>query len=237
MKKSLVGRLLPHGRYIKSIIYGGIDGIVTTFAVVAGGAGASLSPGTLLVLGVANLAADGFSMGFGDFISSRAENEYFTKEKDREIWLFEHNKEALRQELQDIYVQKGFDKQQAAELADLISINKSAVIDTVLSQRGISKSNGEPRIKCFYTFFSFLTFGALPMLTYIIPYFYPSLFAYEFQLACVLTGFTLFCLGAVKVKFTGKNWFFSGAEMILLGGVSATTAYLIGSFLSWLVVY
>ena len=61
------------GKYIKSVIYGGLDGIITTFAVVAGVAGAALSPAVVLILGFANLIADGLSMAIGDFLSTKAE--------------------------------------------------------------------------------------------------------------------------------------------------------------------
>jgi vacuolar iron transporter family protein len=167
------------GKYIKNIVYGGIDGIVTTFAVVAGGSGASLPSGILLILGFANLIGDGFSMAFGDYVSSRAENEY-------------------------------------------------------LAKRGIAKKNDSLVTKSIYTFCAFVVFGFLPLLTYIISHSFPDLKEYNFIIACILTGITLFNLGALKVKFTGKNWIYSGLEMLILGGFSSATAYFIGHSLAWL---
>ncbi|RDZ66244.1 hypothetical protein C5B90_07845 [Haloferax sp. Atlit-12N] len=64
------------GRYLPELIYGANDGIVTTFAVVAGVAGASLSPSIVIVLGFANLFADGFSMGMSNYLSERSEEDY-----------------------------------------------------------------------------------------------------------------------------------------------------------------
>ncbi|ELZ94313.1 VIT1/CCC1 transporter family protein [Haloferax sulfurifontis] len=64
------------GRYLPELIYGANDGIVTTFAVVAGVAGASLSPGIVIVLGFANLFADGFSMGMSNYLAERSEEDY-----------------------------------------------------------------------------------------------------------------------------------------------------------------
>ena len=64
------------GGYIAEVIYGANDGIVTTFAVVAGVAGASLDPGIVLILGIANLLADGFSMGMSNFLSQRSARDY-----------------------------------------------------------------------------------------------------------------------------------------------------------------
>lgn len=77
----------PHraggGQYIKSFVYGGLDGTITTFAVVAGVAGASLGSNVILILGFANLIADGIAMAFGDFLSTRAEQQYHAAERER----------------------------------------------------------------------------------------------------------------------------------------------------------
>lgn len=64
------------GRYLAEVIYGANDGIVTTFAVVSGVAGATLNPSIVLILGAANLFADGFSMGMSNFLSRRSEMDY-----------------------------------------------------------------------------------------------------------------------------------------------------------------
>src|SRR3989338_10774556 len=72
------------GKYIKSFVYGGLDGIITTFAVVAGVTGASLNAGIVLILGFANLTADGISMAFGDYLSTKAEKEYGRAERKKE---------------------------------------------------------------------------------------------------------------------------------------------------------
>jgi VIT1/CCC1 family predicted Fe2+/Mn2+ transporter len=64
------------GKYLAEVIYGANDGIVTTFAVVAGVAGAALSPSIVLILGAANLFADGFSMGMSNYLSRRSEEDY-----------------------------------------------------------------------------------------------------------------------------------------------------------------
>ena len=70
----------PNSRsYLKDGIYGAIDGAVTTFAVVSGVAGAGLSPSIVIVLGVANLVGDGFSMAAGNFLGTRAENQELEK--------------------------------------------------------------------------------------------------------------------------------------------------------------
>src|SRR5262245_20840930 len=110
----LIQRLhILHGKYIKSIIYGGLDGIVTTFAVVAGASGAALDPGIILILGCANLFADGCSMGFGDFMSSRAEHEYYEAEKTEAGKIYDQDSAHLYASVAMFYLNQGFSKEDA----------------------------------------------------------------------------------------------------------------------------
>ena len=76
LTRLLDGDIESSGAYLAEVIYGANDGIVTTFAVVAGVAGAALDPGVVVVLGVANLLADGFSMGMSNFLSRRSAVAY-----------------------------------------------------------------------------------------------------------------------------------------------------------------
>src|SRR3989338_6120932 len=91
------------GKYIKSFIYGGLDGTITTFAVVAGVAGAALSPSIVLILGFANLVADGISIAVGDYLSIKAEKEYGRAEKKREKEHISDSPRLEKKELTSIY--------------------------------------------------------------------------------------------------------------------------------------
>jgi len=74
------------GGLLKPIIFGGLDGILTSFAIVAGAAGGNLAPEVVLVLGFSNIFADALSMGVGEFLSSKANNEWILSERAREAW-------------------------------------------------------------------------------------------------------------------------------------------------------
>ncbi|OEF99944.1 hypothetical protein BHF71_07035 [Vulcanibacillus modesticaldus] len=221
------------GQFIKSLIYGGLDGIITTFAVVAGVAGASLSFGVVLILGFANLIADGLSMAIGDYLSSKAENEYKQAEREREIWEIEHFPEGEKQEMIELYVSKGLSKEDATAITNIISKNKEAWVDIMMVEElGIIEDNESPVKNAIVTFLSFVIFGFIPLITYVISTFLPGLKDSAFIIASVLTGITLFILGALKVKFTAKNWLSSGIEMLIIGGIAAFAAYGIGYVLS-----
>lgn len=75
-----------HGDFVKSLIFGGLDGIITTFAIVAAVAGSDMDTDVVILMGIANLLADGISMGLGDYLSEVAENNFVKKEREREMW-------------------------------------------------------------------------------------------------------------------------------------------------------
>ena len=115
--------------HLKEIVYGGTDGIVTTFAVVAGFAGVNSAPNvalpimTVLLFGLANLFADGLSMGLGDFLSQRAENEMFQHHKSIELAEIKTNPDHEAKETIDLLVEKGFAKEDAKALTEIYQKN------------------------------------------------------------------------------------------------------------------
>lgn len=223
------------GQYIKSVIYGGLDGIITTFAVVAGVAGAALSAGVVLILGFANLISDGLSMAIGDYLSTKAEMEYEDAERQRELWEIDNYPEGEKLELIELYMEKGMSEEDARIITETLARNKKAWIDVMMVEElGILSESDSPLKNALVTFFSFVVFGFIPILVYVLAKFIPGLGSYTFIIACALTGLTLFCLGALKVKITSKNWFLSGLEMLIVGGIAAAAAYLVGMLLSGL---
>ena len=223
------------GRYLKSVVYGGLDGIITTFAVVAGVAGASLSAGVVLILGFANLVADGISMAIGDYLSSKAEREYEAAERKREAWEVEHYPDGEKKELVELYEGKGVTRADAESMVGILARHPRAWVDVMMVEElGIVTSSESPLANAVATFLSFAVFGFIPLLTHVLATFLPVLRANSFLLASVLTGVTLFVLGAIKVRITGRNWFLSGLETLIIGGVAAAAAYGIGALLGGL---
>lgn len=224
------------GAFLKSFIYGGLDGIITTFAVVTGAVGASFSPKVAITLGLANLIADGISMATGDYLSTKAENEYKKKERDREAWEVDNFPEGEKKEMKEIYLDKGFSEKKADIIVNTLSENKKAWVDVMMREElGIIENNESPTKNAFVTFFSFVVFGIIPLVAYILARFIPSINIPTFFLACVLTASTLFLLGSLKVKITETKWYIGGLEMLSVGGLAAVSAYFIGDFIGKLV--
>ena len=223
------------GRYIKSFVYGGLDGLITTFAIVVGVAGASLSVGVIMILGLANLIADGISMAVGDFLSSKAESEYKQTERKREAWEVDNHPEGEKLELIELYQEKGISQKDAKTIVNVISKYREAWLDIMMLQElKIVDDEKSATKNALVTFFSFLLFGSIPVLIYVFSKYLPFIADNTFLSAAIFTSITLFFLGSLKVRMTGKNWFMSGLEMLFVGGLAAGAAFMIGYLLSGL---
>lgn len=222
-----------NGQYIKSLVYGAMDGIITTFAVVAGVVGAKLSVGIILILGIANLLADGLSMAIGDYLSTKAEVDYNNSERKREEWEVNHNPEGEKNELEELYISKGISKEDSKTLTNIISKYKKAWVDIMMVEElGIIENDDSPLKNALVTFFSFATFGFVPILGYMIGTRIEWLSGSVFLLDCILTGITLMVLGAIKGSITTKNKFISAIETLIVGGLAAGVAFAVGQILS-----
>jgi vacuolar iron transporter family protein len=220
------------GNYLGDMVYGGLDGIVTTFAVVSGVAGARLDASVILILGLANLLADGFSMATGNYLSTRSEREYYDRELRRQEWEIEHFPDGQRAELLALYQQHGYAEADAARMVAMQTADKqrwAAVM--MIEELGMVREDGNPLANALATFLAFVIAGALPLLVYLLGLVVPIAPDAAFPTSVVLSGVALFALGAAKVYVTGLNPIRSGLEMLLVGGLAALVAYVIGVLL------
>jgi VIT1/CCC1 family predicted Fe2+/Mn2+ transporter len=230
----------PHrtqsGAFIGEAVYGALDGIVTTFAVVAGVAGAKLSAGIVLVLGFANLVGDGLSMGVGSYLSTKSKREYQRSERERERWEIENYPDGEIHEIREIYGRKGFQGEDLERAVKVITSDKEIWVETMMQEElGIIEEEGHPFFNGLSTFLSFVVAGFIPLLFFVVGLAFPELAKYSFQMSVILTAVTLFAIGSLKVLVTQTNWWKSGLEMLIVGGAAAMGAYLIGYFLQGLV--
>jgi len=221
------------GKYLKSGVYGGLDGIITTFAVVAGVIGAGLSSSVILILGFANLIADGISMAMGDYLSTKSEGEYYMTERDIEKKEARENPKTEKINLKSILVKKGFNNEDAEKISFLISKNKKYQVETMLHEElGLLYDNVHLKKNALVTFSSFSLFGMVPLLLFVVGSIFDTPIPNAFLWASLLSGISMFSLGAVKSKITKRNWFKSGGEILLIGGIAAVAAYFVGEILS-----
>ena len=165
-------------KYLPEFVYGGIDGTITTFAIVAGSIGASLSSTVILILGFANLFADGFSMAASNYLSTKSQIEINKKHK---------HKHAHKEK--------------------------------------------NPKKTAFATFIAFVLIGFIPLLSFVIAPLFPFIDQNKFLLSIILTALVFIAIGIAKARVTQSNKLISSIETLLLGGIAASIAYLVGYFI------
>ena len=230
----------PFADYFKEIIYGGIDGIVTTFAVVAGFTGAALSSSetaqfsflVVLLFGLANLFADAASMGLGNFLSVRSEKDLYAAKREGEVMALRNNTEHEVGETVRIMEEKGFSGEHARQLAQIYQTNEEYWTDFMMQHElEMPDPRGENEVMTgLATFISFLIFGAIPLLPFIVKTEGDAATAFIFSSIGTLAA--LIALGLLKWRVIGTKLFPSLAEVVLVGGTAAVLAYFVGTFFS-----
>ena len=217
--------------YLPEIVYGSIDGIVTTFAVVAGAAGASLSTDIILILGLANLLADGLSMSIGSYLSKKSEKDNYHKHFAIEKWEVENIPEAERQEVEEIYKAKGFEGNELQIVVNRITSNKQVWIETMMKDElGLSLDQKSPFKAGLSTLCAFIVSGTIPLITYLVG-FSGGLRIDPFILSCIVTSLAFVLIGYIKTYVTRIGLLRSVSETLILGIAAASVAYFVGDFL------
>lgn len=224
--------------YFKEVVYGGVDGIVTTFAVVSGFSGAALSSDLatqlsftlVLLFGLANLFADAISMGLGNFLSVRSEKDQYEMMRKRERTLIRSERENELLETVTIMKSKGFSEEDAKTLAAIYGKNEEYWLDFMMAnEHELSDPRGDnPYFTGFATFGSFFVFGSIPILPFLI--LGDSSAELLFQISSVGTFVALVILGVMKWRLVGTGLVRSVSELVLIGGSAAMIAFLVGTF-------
>ncbi|XP_074282793.1 uncharacterized protein LOC141607337 [Silene latifolia] len=220
------------GEHAKSIVYGGLDAIVTCFSLISSiSSGGKMSSVDVLVLGFANLVADGISMGFGDYVSSSTEKKMGDMEKDVTQWEVDNNGVSEMRNLVRRYRDLGMDPHDAATVVNIFSKYKNIMVEEeMMGQKGILPSNQDekPWKSGLVTFTSFLLFGSAPLLSFIILIPFTNDDNIKFIGACILSALALALLGLAKAKISGEGYGFSALVTLCNGAIAAGTAYAIG---------
>ncbi|MFP5385590.1 MAG: VIT1/CCC1 transporter family protein [Bacteriovoracia bacterium] len=211
---------------IRDIIYGGSDGIVTTFAIVAGVSGAELSEVTVMILGLSNVLADGFSMAAGNYMGTKSEYDQKCLITEFEKHEIARNPEGEKEEVRQIFKKKGFEGKLLEEITNVIIDDRQLWIKTMLSEEyGIPEDLRRPFKAASITFISFLLFGLIPLL--------PFLFKanQSFTWSMLMTAAAFFLLGSLKSFWSVEKAWISGLKTLFLGGTAALLAYIVGVLL------
>ncbi|PRY07285.1 VIT1/CCC1 family predicted Fe2+/Mn2+ transporter [Pontibacter ummariensis] len=224
----------PHS-YLKDFVYGAVDGTVTTFAVVSGVAGAGLAPKVILVMGLANLLADGFSMAVSNFLGVRAEKQQVEKARAEELLHIAVYPEGEAEEVRQIFANKGFTGEVLEQIVRIITSSKKQWADTMLQEEyAYPLERANPWKAALSTFTSFITMGLVPVFPFVWNFLVSNQFRDPFLWSCLCTLVAFFFIGAIKSRFISKSWYLSGLETLVLGGAAATLAFFAGNLLKGL---
>nr|XP_043620291.1 uncharacterized protein LOC122592151 [Erigeron canadensis] len=218
------------GEVVKSIVYAGLDAIVTSFSLISSISAGRLSSVDVLVLGFANLVADGISMGFGDYVSSNTERDVAAKERLVAEWEVTNRRRRQEQDLLLRYQALGMNTQDATTVVNIFSKYSNIMIDENMVQNGIlSPDEGEkPWKKGLVTFGAFLVFGSAPILAFIILIPFTHNDTHKFIGACVMSALALATLGIAKARIAGQNYAMSIVGTLFNGAIAGFAAYGIG---------
>lgn len=229
-------KAIAYKKYLREFVYGGMDGSITTFAVVAGAAGANLDSAIVIVLGIANLIADGFAMSVGSYLSSKSEKQQYQLHKEREYWEIKHLRESEVEELRDIFKEKGFEGELLEKAVARISENEDHWVDMMMKHElEMIPDNRTSIAIAMATFTSFILVGSIPLVVYVLDLIRPMHINLFFTSA-TLTGTAFILIGLLKAKVTETNSGKAVIETLLLGTIAASLAYLVGNLLESLLL-
>jgi len=218
--------------FLREIVYGGHDGVVTTFAVVAGFAGAEatgvdvIGAVAVILFGLANLFADATSMALGAFLSARSETDIYRAARENELAAIRESPELERGEIFEILRAKDIPDDEITVFADLYQRHPDLLADFMMQNEiGMNDpSDGSPAMDALATFLSFLFFGSIPL----VPYFLRNPDPATFHLSIMATFGALVLLGLLRWRVTIESAWRCVAETVAVGGVCAVIAYVVG---------
>lgn len=216
----------PASSYLRDCVYGGIDGAVTTFAIVAGVEGAGFSRTVIIALGIANVLADGFSMAAGNYSATKADLDNLNRLREVERKHIREIPEGEREEIRQILRLKGLRGDVREQAMEAITSDEAVWVDMMVAEEyGISTTVPKPLPAALATFWAFLLCGSVPLLPFLLSMPNP------FSTAIIATGMTFFAIGAMKSRWALARWWRSGLETLLIGAAAATIAFVAGHWI------
>jgi len=210
--------------YLRDWVYGGIDGAVTTFAIVAGVVGAALSANIVIILGLANLIADGISMAAGNYSATKTEIDELERTRQMEERHIALDPDGEREEIRQIFAAKGFEGETLERAVDAITADRQRWISTMITEEfGLSETIRQPMRAALATFAAFIACGAVPLVPFIV-----APVSTAVPAALVLTAIVFFVIGSMKSRWSVTKWWRSGLETLVIGCGAAAAAYGIG---------
>eukprot|EP01132_Coremiostelium_polycephalum_P007965 gene7965-9798_t len=226
---------LDTSKYIKSIIYGGMDGLVSIFVSIAVVASGNAKVTVLLIVAISKLIAGAISMGMGDYLGTQADVDFAKGERQREAWEVEYYIEGEKKEMVDLYMQKGIPENVATEVVEILAKNPKGFVDIMMVEELGIMPDAESEVAWkngLVNFVSFLIFGIIPLLPYLALLIVAAVWGNQqfeilgtFITVAGVSVITLFLMGIFKAKSTDTVWWKSGFSTVFFGCIGAAIGY------------
>lgn len=213
-----------NGGWLRPAVFGAMDGLVSNLALMTGVAGGAVAPHTLVITGLAGLAAGAFSMAAGEYTSVASQRELVLAELDVERRELRRHPADELAELAELYVSRGVDPALATEVARQLSADPEQALE-IHAREELGVDPGDlpsPTVAAVSSFASFALGALLPVLPYLLG-------ASVLWPAVLLALLGLFVCGAVVARVTARAWWFGGLRQLVLGGAAAGVTYLLGN--------
>lgn len=214
------------GGFVRDIVFGMNDGLLSMLSLVMGVAAAGSSSQVVILAGVAGAAAGAISMGAGAYISTKSQKEFFEEEIKREDWEIDNKREREIEEVKEIYEAKGFKGKLLEDITKHIISNRKRWLDVMMKEElGLFADRlGNPWQAGALSGFAFVLGSLFPVLPFIFLDVTNGLYG-----SIIATGTAMFAVGVIKARFTKANPIYKGMEMLLIGFIGAAATYLVGS--------
>jgi VIT1/CCC1 family predicted Fe2+/Mn2+ transporter len=197
---------------------------------MAGVIGANLPPGVVIILGVANLLADGFSMAAANYTGTKAELDEYRQLRRMEERHVDLTPDGEREEIRQIFRSKGFAGEALEKAVSVITERRERWIDTMMAEEhGMPAAIRSPLRAALMTFIAFVLCGSVPILPYALKLSDPL------WPATIMSGLTFFAIGSLRSHWSPAPWWRAGLETFAIGMAAAGVAYVVGVLLKGLV--
>lgn len=220
----------PHtrGSRLSEIILGGQDGLVNVLGVILGVAAATNDPRIVIAAGMAATFAESVSMGAVAYTSTRAEDDLYRSEQEREYRHIRAAPDLEENEVREIYARKGFEGNTLEKIVNVITANPDVWVEVMMAeehQLNPPENNGSAVKTALVVGFAAIVGSLIPL----VPFFFLPVDV-SMVVSIVIAALTLFIVGAYKARITVGHPGRSGLEMAIIGTLSALVGYAVGLF-------
>ena len=210
---------------VRDVVIGMSDGLTVPFALAAGLSGAAASTGIVVTAGLAEIAAGSIAMGLGGYLAAKTDLEHYVTERRREFREINEMPAQEALEVAEVFQGYGLTPEQIRPVVAALRANPVQWVDFMMRfELGLEAPNPRRAWQSAMTIaFSYIVGGLIPLSPYLL---LPNT-STALRVSVGVTLAALFCFGYIKGRFTGTNPLRGARQTVLIGGLSATAAFVI----------